>query len=132
MLPPLPQVLAALADGIDVRGVYYWTLMDNIEWHEGFNMTFGLYAWCPIQGRSAGELRLREGSRELGRLYAAWPDGLQQLREYARQRRGAGGEGGAGGREGADACAAVDEDGDASRASEEAGVGLLDGQGRVV
>lgn len=32
------QVLRALADGIDVRGFFYWTLMDNFEWSQGFNM----------------------------------------------------------------------------------------------
>ncbi len=41
------QVLKAVADGHDVRGAYWWTLMDNIEWHEGFHIKFGLYAWDP-------------------------------------------------------------------------------------
>jgi beta-glucosidase/6-phospho-beta-glucosidase/beta-galactosidase len=37
------QILRAVADGYDVRGVFWWTLMDNIEWHEGFHIKFGLY-----------------------------------------------------------------------------------------
>lgn len=32
----------ALADGIDVRGHLYWSLMDNYEWALGFDKKFGL------------------------------------------------------------------------------------------
>lgn len=28
----LAEVLRAVADGYDLRGIYYWTLSDNIEW----------------------------------------------------------------------------------------------------
>jgi len=31
----LLQTLRAIADGADVRGFYYWTLVDNFEWNAG-------------------------------------------------------------------------------------------------
>src|SRR5690606_3845159 len=34
----------ALRDGADVRGYFYWTLLDNYEWNHGMNIRMGLYA----------------------------------------------------------------------------------------
>lgn len=31
--------------GYDLRGVMYWTLVDNFEWGFGFSMRFGVYKW---------------------------------------------------------------------------------------
>jgi len=31
-----------LADGVDVRGYFAWTLIDNYEWAEGYAANFGL------------------------------------------------------------------------------------------
>ncbi|MFN7146615.1 MAG: family 1 glycosylhydrolase, partial [Myxococcota bacterium] len=42
--PHLKAVLRAVSDGMDVRGYFYWSLMDNYEWNHGMDMRFGMYA----------------------------------------------------------------------------------------
>jgi beta-glucosidase/6-phospho-beta-glucosidase/beta-galactosidase len=37
-------LLRAIKDGADVRGYFYWTLVDNVEWNHGMQLKFGLYA----------------------------------------------------------------------------------------
>ncbi len=39
----LEQISHAMAAGIDVRGYYHWSLMDNFEWAEGYEPHFGLF-----------------------------------------------------------------------------------------
>lgn len=33
-----------IADGIKVKGYFYWTFMDNFEWQKGYAPKFGLVA----------------------------------------------------------------------------------------
>ena len=46
----LPEVWRAIQDGVDVRGYYHWTLVDNFEWAEGWNLRFGLIELDPETG----------------------------------------------------------------------------------
>jgi beta-glucosidase len=39
----LEIVDAAVADGIDVRGFFHWTGVDNYEWNHGFDVKFGCF-----------------------------------------------------------------------------------------
>jgi beta-glucosidase len=36
-----------LEDGVDLRGYFVWSLLDNFEWHLGFGPKFGLVAVAP-------------------------------------------------------------------------------------
>ncbi|MFE0460302.1 GH1 family beta-glucosidase [Kitasatospora sp. NPDC058965] len=38
----LDALSAAMAEGVDVRGYYTWSLIDNFEWAQGFDQRFGL------------------------------------------------------------------------------------------
>jgi beta-glucosidase len=38
----LEVVHGAIARGIDVRGLFHWTGIDNYEWHLGFDVSFGI------------------------------------------------------------------------------------------
>lgn len=40
----LTMTQKALHDGADVRGFFFWSLLDNYEWNHGMAMRFGLYA----------------------------------------------------------------------------------------
>ncbi len=42
ILRHLAEAHRAISDGVDLRGYFHWSLIDNFEWNEGFRMRFGL------------------------------------------------------------------------------------------
>jgi len=38
----LKEVYHAIYAGVDIRGYFYWSLIDNFEWEEGFHPRFGI------------------------------------------------------------------------------------------
>jgi beta-glucosidase len=44
MVRYLAQVHRAIAHGVPVQGVYWWSLIDNFEWQNGYHGRFGLLA----------------------------------------------------------------------------------------
>lgn len=51
----------ALADGIDLRGFFHWTAVDNYEWLHGYSVPFGLFDRDRNPRDSASVLRERAG-----------------------------------------------------------------------
>lgn len=41
----LSWVRRAIAHGADVRGYFYWSLLDNYEWNHGYDMQFGAFGY---------------------------------------------------------------------------------------
>lgn len=83
----------AIAEGIDLRGYYHWSLVDNFEWAEGWRMRFGL-----IELDAATQQRTMRPSGELysaiahanaltpAMLAAYAPDVLAEIFPVAKQR----------------------------------------------
>jgi beta-galactosidase len=38
----------AIADGVDIRGYFYWSLVDNYEWNHGYGMQFGAFSYDTV------------------------------------------------------------------------------------
>ncbi|MBX3245901.1 MAG: family 1 glycosylhydrolase [Myxococcales bacterium] len=72
----LEQIARAREEGVDVRGYYHWSLMDNFEWAEGYEPRFGLYRvnldtyaraateGAVVLGEIAGARRMTRAHRE--------------------------------------------------------------------
>ncbi len=72
----LGWVERAIRDGADVRGYFYWSLLDTYEWNRGMDVRMGLYA---VSKDDAQKRRVaRQGAAVYGRIAqaAAIPEDL--------------------------------------------------------
>lgn len=60
----LAEIAGAMADGVDVRGYFYWSLLDNFEWAEGYQPRFGLVE----VDYKTGSRRVRESAHAYARI----------------------------------------------------------------
>ena len=62
----LSAVEKAVAEGVDVRGYFYWSLLDNFEWDKGYWLKFGLVA----VDRATQKRTVRESARQYAAIVA--------------------------------------------------------------
>jgi len=82
----LDMVHAAISDGLDVRGYFHWSLLDNFEWAEGWETKFGLIEVDP----ATQERRERSSFELYGRIALAngiGPAELSTIEEPKTRRR---------------------------------------------
>jgi beta-glucosidase len=60
-------ILAAIEQGVDVRGYFYWSMLDNFEWAWGYEKRFGLVR----VDYDTQERTLKDSGREYSRIIAA-------------------------------------------------------------
>lgn len=75
----LSEVRRAIKDGVDVRGYFAWSLMDNYEWNHGMNMKFGLYQVDVNKARA-----LRDAGVEYAAIAKARDVTAAQEQKYAK------------------------------------------------
>ena len=55
----IKAMIKAKDEGCDIRGYFYWTLFDNFEWSDGYEMKFGLFN----MDKSTYTFSLKDGGR---------------------------------------------------------------------
>lgn len=74
------NVHAAIQQGLDVRGYYHWSLVDNFEWAEGWQARFGLAAL----DRATQERTLRPSGTFYGAIASANALTSDMVRQYVK------------------------------------------------
>jgi beta-glucosidase len=78
LMTHLAAIHRALAEGVPVKGLYFWSLVDNFEWKEGFSARFGLIG-LDLQ---TGTRMLRESGRLYGEISRAGVVTADMLEHY--------------------------------------------------
>jgi beta-glucosidase/6-phospho-beta-glucosidase/beta-galactosidase len=77
----MKAVAEAISAGSDVRGYFYWTLMDNYEWNHGMDLRMGLFA---VDKNDPMKLRApRKGAEIVGQIAGSRILSDALIRDYA-------------------------------------------------
>lgn len=87
----MQQIERTVEMGYDLRGVMYWTLVDNFEWNFGFTMRFGIFQW---ENDGSQKRMARKSASLLRRWYERLPGRVAELRAQLQRRRGQQGDDG--------------------------------------
>ncbi len=68
----------AIKRGVDVRGYFHWSTVDNLEWAEGFGPRFGLIARDP----KTGERAMRQSAKLYGEIAKSNEIDVNGLEKY--------------------------------------------------
>jgi beta-glucosidase len=81
LITHLRQVWRAIQENVPVLGYYHWSLVDNFEWAEGWNLRFGLVEVNP----ETQERRVRPSGRLFSEMAAANAITTDMVSRYAPQ-----------------------------------------------
>ncbi len=76
-------LLATREDGVDVRGYFWWSYVDNYEWNHGFEMRFGLYGLAGDAAKTRVERPVAALLRSIAEAQAI-PDAVVERYPVAR------------------------------------------------
>jgi beta-glucosidase len=87
------QMHALLAEGVDLRGYFHWTLVDNFEWSEGWHLRFGLYELDPTTQKRTARPSAQHYARlireSMGQNGTGGNDGAESLPALTQHSAGA-------------------------------------------
>lgn len=78
ILTHLIALQEAIKKGVDVKGYYHWSTIDNLEWAEGFGPRFGLIAHDP----KTGERAIRQSAKLYGEIAKSNEIDVNKLEHY--------------------------------------------------
>ena len=79
ILTHVAAVHRALAEGVPVKGFYFWSLVDNFEWAEGFSARFGLVHL----DLATGQRTLKRSGKLYGEICRAGAITIDMVERYA-------------------------------------------------
>jgi beta-glucosidase len=84
LLTHLAAVHRAISEGVPVKGFYFWSLVDNFEWAEGFTARFGLIGL----DLESGARTLKRSGQVFGEIVRAGGITPELVGQYAPEVKG--------------------------------------------